>query len=288
MATTTKKRIVYLRYRWLLWSRRCLLLPISLRSAGGKLRSIAGAAGARVRLSAWVIVGGLCAEIVILLTYAAEKTWLETVLLVGCTLVVAIGVFGEDHFAHVSGEVASELQRRADVQIAHANERAAVALKGAVLHQKELDALKNPRKFDLNKFNETMALEPRPGAKAEILYVRDCPDCIFLASMIWAGVKKAEWEIVRYGPLPEPKGDKSHLPAAFSVNAMPHGITVVSKVATFLPAIPQFPPPPKDSPSGVLHFAICQAMGVVFTGITGQIDELMPDDTVRVVIAPRT
>ena len=50
--------------------------------------------------------------------------------------------------------------------------------------QKELEALKNPRTFDLIKFNETMAREPRPGAKADILYVRDCPDCIFLA-MIW-------------------------------------------------------------------------------------------------------
>jgi len=210
---------------------------------------------------------------------------------------IAFGIVGEVLLGTIwNNRIQTELRRRSNEQLAsasqsaaEANERAATALKGAVAHELQLREMSRPRAFDVNKFKENLALEPRPGARAEVLYVRDCPDCWWLATLIWAGLKGAEWEIIKHGPIPEPTADKAHLPTAFSVKGMPHGITIVSKVSTFFPAIPVFSPAlqGKDSPSGVLHFAIQMATGHVLDGVFAQTDESMPDDTVRVVIAPR-
>jgi hypothetical protein len=84
--------------------------------------------------------------------------------------------------------------------------------------------------------------------------------------------------LLKYGPLDEPTVDKAHLPAAMSVGALPYGVSVVSKKPTFLPF--------ENSPSGDLNFALGYALGSI-GGVIGQSDETMPNDVVRVVVAPR-
>lgn len=145
MASRAKRTIAHLKHRWLRWSRRYLLSPIVLTSHGGRLKNIASKAAKGVRFSAWAIVGGLCAEIIVLLIFSAGKSWIETTLLIVCTFVVAGGVFGEDHFAHIAGDIASELQSRADLQIAEANARGAEANAKALEAQLALETFKAPR-----------------------------------------------------------------------------------------------------------------------------------------------
>jgi len=66
-------------------------------------------------------------EVLVLLWFSAEKSWLETGLLIVANLIIAAGVFGEDHFAHRAGEVALRLQQISDEKVAEANARAAEA-----------------------------------------------------------------------------------------------------------------------------------------------------------------
>lgn len=242
------------------------------------------------------VVAAVVAELVIAGVHPSYDSQLNKWGTVLADVAIALGIVGEVIFGRLDARIQTELRRRSNEQLTsatqaagEANERAAVALKGAVAHELQLRKLSSPRAFDQEKFKEAMALEPRTGAKAEILYVRDCPDCWWIATLLWGCLLAAKWEIIKRGPIPEPTGDKANLPAAFSVKGMPHGITVVSKVATFLPAVAPFMSAlqGKNSPSGVLHFAIQSAMGIVLEGIVAQTDESMPDDTVRVVIAPR-
>jgi hypothetical protein len=108
--------------------------------------------------------------------------------------------------------------------------------------------------------------------------IRECADCAYIAAVVWGMLRSCKWELLKYGPLDEPTGDKAHLPAAMSVGAVPYGVTVVGKTLAFLPF--------ENSPVGDLHFAVGHAMGTI-SGVIGQTDEAMPEDVVRVVIAPR-
>jgi hypothetical protein len=127
MASKMARSIAYLKYLLLRWSARYRFDPIAFTNDAGKLKNIVSQSGRRTRRSAWVIVGGLFAEVLILLWYAPEKTWAETALLIACNLAIAAGVFGEDHFAHLSGEAATRLQQLSDERIAAAEDRAAQA-----------------------------------------------------------------------------------------------------------------------------------------------------------------
>jgi hypothetical protein len=100
----------------------------------------------------------------------------------------------------------------------------------------------------------------------------------FICVYIKAAFMGSGWPIVRFGELPEPVGNMAHLPAAMSVKGLAHGVTVVSKNVGFLPW--------ENSLSGDAHFALGSAMGTI-SGIVGQPDPDMPDDLIRVVVAPR-
>jgi hypothetical protein len=94
--------------RWSKWYRRD---PIALIDDAGKLRNIVSKSSERVGWSARAIVGGLFAEILILLWFSADKSWFETELLIVSNFIIAAGVLGEDHFAHIAGEAATRTQQ---------------------------------------------------------------------------------------------------------------------------------------------------------------------------------
>jgi hypothetical protein len=53
------------------------------------LKIAAAKHGGRARWSARAIVGGLCFETIVLLAYSADKSWLETGLLIVANLIIA-------------------------------------------------------------------------------------------------------------------------------------------------------------------------------------------------------
>lgn len=183
-----------------------------------------------------LVVVAVIAEFIIAYIHPPYDSLLNQLGTSAADAAIALGIVGEVIFSRLDSRIQTELRSRSNKKLGvaekaagEANERAAILLKGVMNHELQLRDLKQPRKFNLDKFKEAMALEPRTDAKAEILYVRDCPDCHWLATLIWGGLKISKWEIVKFGPIPEPTADKAHLPAAYSVKATPHGITVVSK-----------------------------------------------------------
>jgi hypothetical protein len=215
-----------------------------------------------------VLVGGLVLELV---NAAIWYKGLETFAGMAAVLLIVGGVWGEVFFgqrARIAG----------DKQLAQYEMRAAEARAAAARAVLELEQLKRPRAFNVERFKEILDDSRALRGKVEILYVRECSDCAFLAAFMRGAFTAAKWPVVRYDALPEPTGDKAHLPAAMAVKAMPYGVTVVSKNTGFLHW--------ENSLSGDVHFAICHAMGTL-SGVTGQTDQELPEDLIRVVIAPR-
>jgi len=106
------------------------------------------------RASAWTIVAGLVAEILVLLFFADVKHGWETFLMICATVIIAFGVTGEIHFSRKAEMVGEELQRISDEKVAEANERATVA-------QLELQRLKTPRSLSIDNMNAlVIALRP--------------------------------------------------------------------------------------------------------------------------------
>lgn len=102
------------------------------------------------RVSAWTIVTGLVAEILILLFFADVKHGWETFLMICATVIIALGVAGEIHFSRKAEMVGEELQRISDEKVAGANERATIA-------QLELQRLKTPRSLSIDSMNALVA-----------------------------------------------------------------------------------------------------------------------------------
>lgn len=149
MTTRMASIIANLKTRLSRWSARYLRAPISLTSDDpGKLKNIASANSELVRWSAKVIVGGLIGEVLVLLWFSAERSWLETGLLIITNLVIAVGVFGEDHFAHRAGEVGLRLQQISDEKVAEAGARAAEAERKAAEATLELAKFRSARSLD--------------------------------------------------------------------------------------------------------------------------------------------
>jgi hypothetical protein len=228
----------------------------------GALRSTYETNSARAEWIASLIIVGLLVEIAAVFVF--QKPFLESAIAVFANVLIVAGVWGEILFSRRAKEAGDGI-------VAQANARAAMA-------QMELKRLSEPRKFDVTHFKEILENPKAVKAKVEILYVRECSDCAFLAAVLWGALTACKWEVQKYGPLVEPAGDKAHLPTAMSVGALPYGVSVVSKKPAFLPF--------ESSPSGDLHFAVGYALGTI-SGVVGQPDEAMADDVVRVVVAPR-
>jgi hypothetical protein len=271
-----KRIIAYLSHRFVRWRRRYLSLPIARVKNPGTLKNIAEKLGKGVRLSAYVIVLGLGAEIIVLLAYAAEKTRLETMLLILCNVVIVIGVLGEDRFAHLAGDVALRQQEVSDEMLAKMLSGHMLRIAKAISEQIKRNA--DPRQIDPVEFKKY--IETAPPAKVEILYSKDGADCLWLAMTMMAALKGARWEIVKYGPIEQPTGDKAHLPAAVAAGGGVHGgVTLLAK-------------PPTDfvdfkKPFAALHAAlICGGIGGD-RALTTMKDDTLPEGLFRIIVAPR-
>ncbi|MGB7367420.1 MAG: hypothetical protein WA926_00585 [Methylovirgula sp.] len=222
------------------------------------------------------VIVGLLIEVGVAIAFRAQRSFIENWAPVGANALIALGVFGEILFDRRALKASATLQRISDEKVAKANERAAVSLKGAATARLELKKLSSPREFNFDNFWKIMGDPRAVRARAEILYVRDCPDCMILAGTIRLALLAVKWEILKFGPLEEPAGEQAHLPSAMAVKAYAHGVTVVGKALAFLPF--------ENSPVGDVHFGLSHAMR---RGVIGAKDESMPDDLVRVVVAPR-
>lgn len=90
--------------------------------------------------SAWAIVGGLAAEVIVLLLFSEGHSQWETGLLVLATIVIALGVWGEIWFGRKAEDAGDKLQDISDRKIADANENAARANERAATLEKEAAA----------------------------------------------------------------------------------------------------------------------------------------------------
>jgi hypothetical protein len=149
--------------------------------------------------------------------------------------------------------------------------------------------LKMPRTIWYGPFKKT--LEGIRPATVQVLYVKDCVDCVSVAIQIWAflGPNGLRWDVRELSPIKPEHADPvvANLPDAMSVFGSPQGITVLFGGDTS----EQF-----DSSSGG---ALVRAIATALAGpevesakpnplvVTGGINTQLPKGMVRVVVAPK-
>jgi hypothetical protein len=138
-----------------------------------------------------------------------------------------------------------------------------------------------PRSFDVSAFSEQ--LTGAPPTRVEIRYVVACPDCESLSFWLFDALKKAHWSIEPVMPI-APQ-DRDWVRAVHSLHAQSSGITVV------IGSPDKFTADPNTS-LGVLNRALNQALGFDFLGynssVVGGVDITVPDETIRIVVAPKS
>ncbi len=218
---------------------------------------------------ALLIVIGLAVEIVAVFVF--KKPFWEGATTILANVLIVAGVWGELYFAKRAKEAADQI-------VAAAHERAAKAVEAAHFAYQEAKRNAEPRKLDLEKFKEFV--ERSPPAKAEVLYVRECADCLWLAFSIRAMLMSAKWDIVKYEPIEEPTGDKVHLPAAMVAGGTIHGgVTIIGKPPLDWVAF--------DKPFAALHAAlVCGGLNGS-PAVNGMSDDSLPEELIRIVVAPR-
>ena len=75
----------------------------------------------------FAVVAGLVIEVCLAIAYREHKTWIENWAPVIGDILVALGVYGEIHFAGIVKKAEDELRRISEEKVAAANERAANA-----------------------------------------------------------------------------------------------------------------------------------------------------------------
>jgi hypothetical protein len=143
--------------------------------------------------------------------------------------------------------------------------------------QLELQRLKSWRMVDGAKFKAALA-DIAPPKNIEILYVPECSDCFMLASTAAAILNDMKWSLtldeLKKQSNPSQEWMKG-VPATLQYHANPTGISIVTKV---------FSEPTENVAVG----ALLRAFGVTMAGgmMLAQ-DEAVPDDIIRIVIAPK-
>ena len=219
--------------------------------------------------SAKVVVAGLALDIVVLLLFSANKSWLETTSGIFATFVIAAGVWAEIHFDGKSGDAATELQRISDEKIAESNAIAETARERA-----------NQLALDLDR--ERAARLPR-GISAEqrkILVDLLLPELITKGKVIINPAMDGEaWQFgdAIVSVLKE---------AGFSAEIPPLGARVLAfnKLGAFIWI--------KDAKKQPKHagpiFEAFKRVGIFFTGEEHSADAEVPDlDTVVIAISTR-
>jgi hypothetical protein len=127
------------------------------------------------------------------------------------------------------------------------------------------------------------ALEGKPRAEVEIMYLKDDPDVLQVAMQLSHVLQEAKWTVKFLAPLPPGNGDE---PAASAFGGAPDGITVVEhwspeNFKAFATGHPN-----KCAPCAALEDAIERAVGVGVTVRTGPRNN-PPEGTLRIVVAPK-
>jgi len=160
---------------------------------------------------------------------------------------------------------------KAQVEIAEAREAAAKA-------QLALQKYKGPRNLDIEPFLAKLATAS--AAKVQVVYVRECTDCSWLAQFIASFLVTAKWESW-LAPIDEvvavANGPFRHQPSAISLRARPWGITILAK------SIDDF------GKEGTSLEALFQALLPSAGGndMTVTNDPELPADIIRIVVAPK-
>jgi hypothetical protein len=177
----------------------------------------------------------------------------------------------EEHWAE-DRRHSTERIVQAEKDIAEANARAAEA-------KLELEKYKRPRNLDIDSFLKI--LKPVPPATVEVLYVRKCSDCSWTAQFIGSFLNTAGWAAT-WAPIDEKKaaaGPWRFQPVAVSVKGYPWGITIVAKDIT---------PETLRAPKGASIRALFDALLASYKpSVTMAYDDSLPDDLIRVVVAPK-
>jgi hypothetical protein len=192
----------------------------------------------------------------------------------------------------LSTAIIIKLQKQAELE---SNERiASLVTQGDELRKETAEAnartkeselalaeLSSPRNIDPVPFKK--ALEGVTPIKAEILYAESCSDCFWLASWIFNFLGPQGglgWPIGEPRPLaPVTSGSLAGLPPAMSAHAAPWGVTVVAS---------NEPGAWDDgTPQRALLMALVRSMGKRPL-VSGNVDDALPKDSVRIVVAPKT
>jgi hypothetical protein len=180
---------------------------------------------------------------------------------------------------------ADERIKSADVSIAEFNARA----KEAELKLEQLRDKLKPRAINGDVFLK--ALEGKPKAPVEILFVRDDPECFQLAMQIRDWLKTAKWDVddaVAISKADTPRLAK--YTSSMGVGGQPSGVTLVQRAASQVDFDrerddPFDPSAPIDTPGKALSRALMDSLGSVAgamsfdTGTPGML---------RVVVGPKT
>lgn len=140
-----------------------------------------------------------------------------------------------------------------------------------------LQRLKMPRMLDPEPLKVGLA-GVRPPSIIDILYVEECSDCFMLASMLHAVLNDMHWP-VSAAPIRRLQSGPDWLlglPAVLQHRANPMGISLVSRTAG-------------EIDDGSTQSAVVRALMKAVSGTNGQWsgDETMPDDAIKIVVAPK-
>lgn len=128
-------------------------------------------------------------------------------------------------------QVAKDLQRQSNERIAEAQARAAEANARALEATVELEKFKAPRHIDGDAF--VKALEGKPKAPVEIVFVRDDPECYQLAMQIRDWLKVAKWEYSEPAAITGPDETRfTQYPSSMQAGGQPRGVTIVLRATS--------------------------------------------------------
>ena len=171
----------------------------------------------------------------------------------------------------------------------HAKQIAAQANARALEAKLELEKFKAPRHIKREEF--VKALEGKPKAPVEILFVRDDPECFQLAMQIRDALKEAKWDVpgdiraIDTADTPR----LSQYTSTMGVGGQPQGVTVVQRATSQADFDRERDNPfdkdaPIDTPRKALSRALMNSLGGISGGMS--FDTGTPG-VLRVVVGPK-
>jgi hypothetical protein len=141
----------------------------------------------------WVVVAGLVMEVCLTAAFREHKYWFENWGPVLADVLVALGVYGEIHFAGKVSQAEEELRRISDEKVSKANERAAAAELAA-------EKLKEATSWRTLTNTETEAISQAlkasgPASSVRFTILANDPESLYFAGQISIPFENAEWSV---------------------------------------------------------------------------------------------